>query len=384
MAPSPLVQGSPFYVDSLLSSVYKPTVNVLNWFWTDSGSTYYCWQHPTVCNNAPPALLPLDSLEIMIANGTLESEEYVDETRAITEEYLYRTLSEDSALWQEDSAYVAFMTENMGEPVAYLYNAEEYMRAAYSYDSVFINLIDSCNLQIEILTDSIKVLEELQPDGWDAMKDQLLYTIGFLNQTINNLYIQREATLNNNLSEAELQNDYVINGELPEMNTAAVNEVEIEYLESGGNEDVIRNHFETLFVIAQQCPYAGGSAVIRARVWVSMINDSIDYNDNAVCLQSGIYRLANDTISENIKSDDIKIIPNPANDKVTVELVGIDDGICKVQIRNTLNEIVYDNVFDCKKQKHTVNVSNLRQGVYSIFVNAVGKKSIINKLVISR
>jgi len=61
-----------------------------------------------------------------------------------------------------------------------------------------------------------------------------------------------------------------------------------------------------------------------------------------------------------------------------------NDGICRVQIKNMLNEIVYDDVFDSKKQKHTISVSNLSQGVYSLSVNAVGKKSIINKLIIAR
>ncbi|MBE7510767.1 MAG: T9SS type A sorting domain-containing protein [Bacteroidia bacterium] len=36
----------------------------------------------------------------------------------------------------------------------------------------------------------------------------------------NNITIQREATLNDNLNEAELQNDYVVNGELPEQTTS--------------------------------------------------------------------------------------------------------------------------------------------------------------------
>ncbi|OQB58974.1 MAG: hypothetical protein BWX95_02694 [Bacteroidetes bacterium ADurb.Bin141] len=388
MAPVQLVPGSTFYVDSLLSSVYKPTVNISGWFQFNSGNTYYCWQKPTMCNNAPPALLSLDSLEIMIANGTLESEEYVDETRAITEEYLYRTLSEDSALWQEDSSYVTFMTENMGEPTEYLYNAEEYMRAAYSYDSVFVNLIDSAYSQTELFSDSINLIDEWQNINPDANADSMLqvwtYKIDFLNQTINNLKVQQEASINDNLANAELKNDYVVNAELPEMNTAFMNEVEINYIERGNDIQYLIDNFSDILAIAQQCPYAGGNAVIRARVWLSMINDSIDYNDNAICLQSGIYRISNDTTFENNKSEDIKIIPNPANDKVTVELLGIYEGICKIQIRNTLNEIVYGAVFNCKKQKHVIDVSKLRQGVYSISVNAKGKKSIINKLIISR
>ena len=205
----------------------------------------------------------------------------------------------------------------------------------------------------------------------------------FLNQTINNITIQREATLNDNLNEAELQNDYVVNGELPETNSKLINEIEIEYLERGYDIQYLIDNFSAILSVAQQCPYAGGNAVIRARVWISMINDSIEYNDNAVCLQSGIYRLGVDITSEKI-NDEIIIQPNPAGDYITVITKSISSENCKIEIRNTLNEIVYDDVFDCKKQKHNINISNLRQGVYSITVNAVGKKSIINKLIIAR
>jgi len=154
-------------------------------------------------------------------------------------------------------------------------------------------------------------------------------------------------------------------------------------METDEDLQFLRDNYSGIFAIASQCPYVGGKAVERARTYIALINDSISYDDANICLQSGVYRFANDT-TENIKTTEIKIIPNPANDKVTIQLKGIDDGICKIQIRNVLNEIVYDDVFDCKNQKHIINVSNLSQGVYSITINAIGKKSIINKLFITR
>ncbi|MCW5931559.1 MAG: T9SS type A sorting domain-containing protein [Bacteroidetes bacterium] len=381
------ILGSPFYVDSLLISVYKPTVNISNWFLIDSGSTYYCWQQPTMCNNAPPALLSLDSLEIMIANGTLESEEYVDETRAITEEYLYRTLSEDSALWQEDSSYVTFMTENMGEPTEYLYNAEEYMRAAYSYDSVFVNLIDSAYSQMELFSDSINLIDEWQNINPDANADSMLqvwtYKIDFLNQTINNLKVQQEASINDNLANAELKNDYVVNAELPEMNTAFMNEVEINYIERGNDIQYLIDNFSDILAIAQQCPYAGGNAVIRARVWLSMINDSIDYNDNAICLQSGIYRIANIDIKSDKTNDEIIIQPNPAGDYITVTTKSVSSENCKLEIINNLNQVVLAKQLACNNQEK-IDVSKINQGLYAVKIFLNNGLTKIQKLIITR
>src|SRR5690606_12951441 len=167
--------SSRFYVDSTLSSVYKPTTNIVGpngWFWLNSGNTFYCY-NSTVCST-PPVALTDSVLNLMIANGTLESDGYVDESRAIAEEYLFRQLMEDSTLIEADSAYAVFMEENIGEPVEYLYNTEEYMRAASEYYSVYSNLIDSCNLQIALIADSINKLEELQPVGWEILKVQLI------------------------------------------------------------------------------------------------------------------------------------------------------------------------------------------------------------------
>ncbi|MEI2759532.1 MAG: T9SS type A sorting domain-containing protein [Bacteroidia bacterium] len=344
-------------------------------------NTFYC-SSSTVCSSQPPALT--DSvLNVMIANGTLESEEYVEESRAIAEEYLYRELADDSVLWFSDSTYIQFMEEHQSENTGYLYDAEAYLSAAYTYDSTLMALVDSCNLQITTLTDSIEKLDENHPAGWEVIRDQILYTIEFLNQTIYNLNLQIEALFNDNLTNAELQNSYVVNGELPELNGVYMNEMEINYMETDEDLQFLRDNYSGIIAIASQCPYVGGKAVERARTYIALINDSISYDDANICLQSGVYRFANDS-TEKITSSDIKIIPNPANDKVTVQLTGIDDGICKIQIRNVLNEIVYDDVFDCKNQKHIINVSNLSQGVYSISVNAVGKKSIINKLIITR
>ncbi|MEZ5067454.1 MAG: hypothetical protein R2847_02765 [Bacteroidia bacterium] len=84
---------------------------------------------------------------------------------------------------------------------------------------------------MELFSDNINLIDEWQNINPNANADSMLqvwtYKIDFLNQTINNLKVQQEASINDNLANAELKNDYVVNAELPEMNTAALNEVEI-------------------------------------------------------------------------------------------------------------------------------------------------------------
>ncbi|MBE7508570.1 MAG: T9SS type A sorting domain-containing protein [Bacteroidia bacterium] len=204
----------------------------------------------------------------------------------------------------------------------------------------------------------------------------------FLNQTINNITIQREATLNDNLNEAELQNDYVVNGELPETNSKLINEIEIEYLERGYDIQYLIDNFSAILSVAQQCPYAGGNAVIRARVWISMINDSIEYNDNAVCLQSGIYRLGVDITSEKI-NDEIIIQPNPAGDYITVITKSISSENCKIEIINNLNQVVLAKQLTCNNQEK-IDVSKINQGLYAVKIILNNGITKIQKLIIAR
>src|SRR4030095_11181640 len=109
------------------------------------------------------------------------------------------------------------------DAVAYLFNAEEYVRSAYEMDSVFISLIDQANTQIEKYTDSIVGID----DGLysDVFREYWLYQIEFLNQTIRNLEAQNTATMEGDLASAEYYNDLAISDEVPEQNTHYINDL---------------------------------------------------------------------------------------------------------------------------------------------------------------
>ncbi|MCO5288443.1 MAG: T9SS type A sorting domain-containing protein [Bacteroidetes bacterium] len=202
----------------------------------------------------------------------------------------------------------------------------------------------------------------------------------FLNQTINNITIQREATLNNNLENAELQNEYVVNGELPETNTAYINGIEIEYLERGNDIQYLIDNYSGIFAIASQCPFAGGAAVERARSFIALVNDSVYYDDLNICLQSGIYRIANSDSSITLENS-IIIKPNPANDKVEVFLNGNLDGVCFIELKNIMGEIVLMDEMNCKDKRKIIDLGKFSQGVYSIKVHTNNFET-IKKLVI--
>ncbi|MBE7510760.1 MAG: hypothetical protein HS118_11340 [Bacteroidia bacterium] len=384
LASNPFVPLSRFDVDSLLGSVYNPVVTPSSWFNpTKGGSTFYC-SNSIVCSSQPPAMADTTIREL-IASGIFDSEEISKESKAIAAEYLYKELAQDSTLWFSDSIYIQFMLVHKSDNTGNLYAADEYKKAAYTYDSTMMVLIENTYSQMKLFADSMNNIETWKVNhptqDADSIYNHWKLTVEFLNQTVNNIKVQREAILQNRLDSAQYKNDLVVNGELPELNNKIINEIEIGYLERDEDVEIVRNNYIELYSIATQCPYTGGAAVERARTLIALINDSIDYDDANVCLQSGVYRLANNT-TEKSEENGIKIIPNPASDKVKVELTGQEDGICKIQIRNVLNETVYESEFNCSEKTHLIHLNNLSGGIYSITVNAANKKSLTSKLIL--
>lgn len=331
------------------------------------------------CTIAIPA--PDDTmLYDRIANGTFST----DEAQAIAEEYLYDQLKQNDELWINDSLYIAFMAERSREATGYLYDAKLYLRAAGSYDSAYAALIDSATMQLRSKLDSITYLKDLKPllPNHEALINGLYYSIGFLNQTINNLNEVRAASIANDLANASLKNDYAVPAELPEQNEKYMNEIDIAV--ASGNNDIILQNYATIFSIAQQCPYTGGPAVEQARHNIATVNDSVFYDDDNACLLQGVYRMAQkDSVIHQINNS-IIIKPNPANDKVEVIINGMDEGVCNIEVKNSLGQLVLFFQMNCKDGNKIIDVSKLTPGVYTIKIKGSTISEQIEKLIITR
>lgn len=199
--------------------------------------------------------------------------------------------------------------------------------------------------------------------------------INFLEQTKGNLISQRQAFVDGELGE--ITHDYVVSPELPATNTQYINSVYAAFLESGENEDVIIEEYNSLLSVASQCPAAGGQSVYRARAMLSLVNDSLEYNDGITCLQSGIYR---ESVSENEISG-IEIIPNPATDLIIVKINNSHKGYCNIKILNTFGVNMIETKVNCEQPEHTISTRKLLPGIYFVHVEFDG---IINveKLII--
>lgn len=132
--------------------------------------------------------------------------------------------------------------------------------------------------------------------------------------------------------------------------------------------------------IAQLCPYEGGSAVYTARSLLRVLNDSIEYYDDIVCLQAGYYRLMD---NRNESKQSIKIIPNPSNSIVEIFTIKSNESPGSLRIFNSIGECVYNSQTELGVKLKSIDVSSFAPGVYSVDVT-LGNISYTEKLVIIR
>ena len=143
-------------------------------------------------------------------------------------------------------------------------------------------------------------------------------------------------------------------------------------------EYLMYNHYNNVYAIANQCPYAGGPAVYTARGLLRVVNDSVEYYDDIVCLQAGYYRAME---RSNVKDQRIKLLPNPTKGIVDIFAGHTNEMAVMIEIFNGVGEIVYSGLSDMGPHLKTIDVSSFSPGLYSLRVTLEGK-FYIEKLVI--
>lgn len=294
--------------------------------------------------------------------------DFNDETKSKARLYLYRFLKNNPEIISSEQVFIDFMDTYESTVLSGIFEVEEGLRNVEQYDSTIQALISATDSLINVFTDSIAYiynneLEEEYAETLEYLYDQL----NLMNQSLNNLYIIHEAYVNGELDSLNLRNDYLLSSEIPEQNNIFINEIYINYLEQQGtglmrDYSFIENNYSSIFAVANQCPSAGGKAVFRARAMLELINDSIEYNDDIVCLQSGIYRVSE---LEN-KNIDFELIPNPATNQVSIELSNKCENDCIINIYNILGSLLKTEILNSESVTHTINLHNYNPGVYFV------------------
>jgi hypothetical protein len=378
------VQASEFLVTQNPGTPYYPTqINTSGWFQPDQGATFDCngWTddnglaHSALCGNYDPDDGNPDEdldLKIAIANDMLETVDWEDESKAKARLYLYNYLKQNPDVAESRQEFMDFMDLYDETVINAQWEVDNELRNIEQYNEIFAIQIEAAYNLIGMYTDSINYIYEHDLQDFYANElEAMYYQIGFLEQTIYNLQIQRQIYVEGVLDNAEFLNDYIVSSELPYQNNQTVTEIYMEYLEEEYSSDEVNyrpdaivNNYSQLLSIAHQCPAAGGKAVFQARVMLSLINDSIHYDDDNACLLAGIYR----EIPTEAANFNYELIPNPAKDQVTLRILNEQEGFCHIEITNILGKIVFTSKVDCGKGEHVIPTYQLMPGTYLVKV----------------
>jgi len=147
-------------------------------------------------------------------------------------------------------------------------------------------------------------------------------------------------------------------------------------------QELNSNYLFSGLAIASQCPYKGGKAVYRSRAFVALFDDQVVYNDLAQCSLQGIYR--NSTPTSTPIFPQIRIVPNPANQKFEIFISGTLEGICKVEVKDVLGENLLNKEFNCSNRSQQISSSQFTPGVYTVIISLNNNYISSEKLIIIR
>jgi hypothetical protein len=214
----------------------------------------------------------------------------------------------------------------------------------------------------------------------DSERNALINQLNQLLDQRSALVLQWQSRVSEKLDDAKANLLAVISEDGPFNNEKQINEIMIAYLQGG--KDSIATYYNDLYSVANQCPYKGGNAVFRARVLMSILNDTLSYDDGNTCLQQGIYRVAVPGKIENYRR--IIIQPNPANTQARIILNGYQYESCELTITNMLNEVITKIQFNCNNSESHLDLSRIAPGAYYVKIEMDNEYTETKKLIIIR
>jgi len=365
--------ASLFIVNPLLGPIFNPETpasnpNNVGWFDIGNGIPYSCLA--TLPCNDPSFTIDGGSeiLRTYIALDSSLSSSLVNETKSIAKMQLYDELKTNPGAYPGNAILMQFKNKNDTSSIGKLYQVKNKLKSVAVFDSLSITLINQNDSILKQKISDVRVLDSLSaanPSGNNSLqRKNLINEINILQLTKKNLITARDSVARINVTIAKAINNEVAAALLPEQNQKAVNDLVMKYYLYG--TDSILLNYAQIISIAAQCPYSGGPAVYQARSLAVMINDTLDFNDAAICSQTGIFKESN---GEKITDDKkVQIIPNPANDLIEIIIGHELKANCVIKVFDVLGNEAISLQFDCKLKSHNISVRNLRQGIYFVSV----------------
>ncbi|MCZ2276309.1 MAG: T9SS type A sorting domain-containing protein, partial [Bacteroidia bacterium] len=365
-----------------------PALNYLDntgWFAPLSQGATFAACGTQVCNAALTGGGDDEELRMRIAADSTLTVDYIGESKTMLKQYLYNMLSTDSAMLS-NPVMNDFKNENDTAAIGKLEVVKKLLASTGKPDSASLAALTFASGKIDFFTSAIFELDSTMAADTSlnlySERQQWIDSIAAYQLAVSAMMAQQTIIDSILYQQAVSANAQVVADALPVENEKFINQKIAEYYFEGTG--AVNNDYAAILTVAQQCPYAGGTSVYRARVLISLINDSIEYDDSYVCAQAGYYRKKQDVTSQAGKEIRLKIIPNPANTEAEIVFENMYDGMCNLSIADMYGKILMTRSFDCREKKQKLSLSAFAPGVFLVKAGFENKKPELNKLVIVR
>lgn len=173
------------------------------------------------------------------------------------------------------------------------------------------------------------------------------------------------------------------NNQLPdtgvyENNQKVLNDIYLNSVLPG--HELTTNQKCVILDLAEQCPISGGKAVYLARILVASFKDTT-YNDDGKCLQIGNIK---DQAIHTYAKESFAFYPNPAANSITIKNSGVQEGNALLSIFDLSGKLVNSINLQLNQTYSAIDVSGLKNGMYTISVQHKRKQYNLGNLIINK
>ncbi len=311
---------------------------------------------------------PIDEVDIKIADGTLSSGHFGGGVHWEGQRHLYRKLEQNNQLLSQNSIIHNFHSINETTSLGQLYEIDREVSTLYHSNN---SVVQSIMIQRQSVRTLLHLIQEkdslimVSPEdthtGIKAEQAVLINELSVLNEALYNLLTSfnsdKQSIVNNILN----LNNSISSQSIFEQNRLSVNDIYLNTI-AGDIFELNTTQFQSLKMIAEQCPLSGGNAVFQARGILKAIGDNTYYDNELICTpaqqKSEVY-----TEKEMI-AEQLEVYPNPTKDIITIAF----DGSLKSDLEFKLYDVSGKQiqVFTLAKgqKEYTLNLANTTKGLY--------------------
>jgi hypothetical protein len=363
--------GSIFYTHiTNPPDIFYPNYNsnqVSGWFQPFPGTPFSA-TYSNICiiaSDAPPDEQAL-RLDTLIVQDSIYAVDFQPELRYNAKRSLYKKLSQNDSLKNDnglfESFYDSLQTVNAGaysDIKLILSQPLNYLSALQIIDSLIQLKLDSL-----VIYDSIIHASNAGNSNpaklfcLSALSDYIHQSDSLL-MLINTELHQRKQDASSANAALSFENDI-------EVTENAVNDFHFIYSEYS-IDSIPQSSITSIENIASLCPFAYGVAVYKARAELERLGfDSLVYSDSSTCALLGYFRQSGITNNTDLILSDFTIMPNPANQIITLNFNSLTNASDIVNIFGLDGKLIYSSILNTDLLSVQIDISFLTPSIYNI------------------